>query len=70
MVLREITGVVKGDPGQEIVTIDAALGEKVTNKKFKMSFLTLRQLAADRIEISWTGSGRADSATAFIQVAA
>jgi hypothetical protein len=70
MVLREITGVVKGDPGQEIVTIDAALGEKVTNKKFKMSFLALRQLAADRIEISWTGTGRADSATAFIQVAA
>jgi hypothetical protein len=70
MVLREITGVVKGDPGQEIVTIDAALGEKVTNKKFKMSFLTLRQLSADRIEISWTGTGRADSATAFIQVAA
>lgn len=70
LLFREISGVNSGDPGEEIVTIDAALGEEFGPGSFTISFMALHRLASDTVNFKWLDAGRAESVVGFKQVAA
>lgn len=55
--LRKVLGATEGD-GVETLSLDAALGLSGGPDTFKVSYLRLVRLAADRIELVWDGPGR------------
>lgn len=67
LVCRNITDVSAGEAGQEVITIDSAVG--VSDIAF-VSFLSLNRFAADRIELAWERAGVAEIKASMIEVAA
>jgi len=65
-VCREITAAVAGDPGEENLTLDTAIGFTDVSR---ISFLSLQRFAADKIQLSWQRPGVAETRTSMIEVA-
>jgi hypothetical protein len=69
-ILRRVTAAVAGDPGEEILTLSATLGQAITPATVaRISFLALSRLAADRVEILWPRAGLAEIRAALVGVA-
>ena len=67
--LRRITDATAGDPGEEILTIDSALGAEIpAGSVRRISYLSLHRMAADRVEIAWQRAGVAEVRAAMVGV--
>ncbi|GAB6191156.1 hypothetical protein [Desulfocastanea catecholica] len=66
MVCREIIAAEAGPVGQEIITLDAAIG---FTEVARISFLSLHRFAADRIELAWQRPGICEVQAKMVGVA-